>query len=391
MKSDPTPIIPAIVVVGYNRPRTLKRMFSSLLIAEYPKGVNIPLVISLDYCAENIASEVKELADKMLWPHGTKDVISHPDRLGLKDHILTCGDLTEKYESVIVLEDDLFLSPGFYNYSLIALNFFKDDTRISGISLYSHQSNPYLRKVFCPLDDGGDNFFLQFASSWGQVWDKEQWRSFRDWYGNGKKVYDTDMLPDEVIAWPDTSWLKLFIKYMVECHKVFVYPRGSLSTNFGDPGTHFLSQNPYFQVPILLQSKKYNFVSLNDSLSVYDAFFELEVRVLNKLTNCFLGKEYTVDTYGSKNPSKVKVANMLTIQECVSPEYAFGNVMKPAIANVFQGISGEDISFCKTEYIVKKKYHTVCCCKFFNKNLIGKSLCSVFGKMYKRITKRLSH
>lgn len=36
--------------------------------------------------------------------------------LGLKKHIISCGDLTNIYDNVICIEDDLVLSPYFMNY-----------------------------------------------------------------------------------------------------------------------------------------------------------------------------------------------------------------------------------------------------------------------------------
>ncbi|WLE95567.1 MAG: hypothetical protein QTN59_12860 [Candidatus Electrothrix communis] len=348
-------IFPAIVVVGFNRLHTLERLLDSLLVADYPSGKKIPLIISLDYCVEEGANQVKEFADSVHWPYGSKEIILHSCRLGLKEHILRCGDLTEKYDSVIVLEDDLFVSPAYYRYSIDALKFFQDDDRIAGISLYSHKSNPCLYRDFEPLHGGGDNYFLQFASSWGQVWSRKHWRDFRDWYDQGQVVHVDDPLPDEVIAWPETSWLKFFIKYMVVCDKFFVYPRVSLSTNFGDPGTHFRGYISFFQVPILTQGKKYNFISLCDSLAVYDAFFELFPEVLNKIIEKYRVEDYAVDLYGKKSPAKVGAAKVLTTQQCELFDHSYGKKMVPLLLNVIFNIPGEGIYFAPTECIIEEK------------------------------------
>lgn len=348
--------LPAIVVVGYNRPKSLKRLLSSLKAANYPPDTDIPLVISLDYCNDQETTNSLEIVvSNFKWAYGKMETIRHPKKLGLKNHILFCGSLTERFETVIVLEDDLFLSNGFYNYTIASINFYGQDNRISGISLYSHQNNPYLRRSFQPLEDGSDIFFLQFASSWGQVWNKAQWTSFMRWFRQEHDVKSDDFLPDEVIAWPETSWLKFFIKYMVECEKFFVYPRVSLSTNFGDPGTHFSIEDSYYQVSILLRDKKYQFVPLNESLAVYDSFFELKPEVLNKLTDRFHGESYTVDLYGSKNRLKIQTQKLLTIQECFSAYYTFGDVMKPSILNIVNDIRGETFKFCDTSSLCNNK------------------------------------
>ena len=54
---------------------------------------------------------------------GIKKIIKHSKNLGLRAHVITCGDLVNIYDNIIVLEDDLFVSPYFYKYANDALNF----------------------------------------------------------------------------------------------------------------------------------------------------------------------------------------------------------------------------------------------------------------------------
>ncbi|MEL6484270.1 MAG: hypothetical protein AAFP96_05420, partial [Bacteroidota bacterium] len=92
---------PAIVVVAFNRPKSLKRVLKSVQTAFYPSEIEIPLIISIDYSPTN--KEVLEIAHDFTWKNGAKQVIQHRENLGLKEHILSCGDLSEKYGGVIVL------------------------------------------------------------------------------------------------------------------------------------------------------------------------------------------------------------------------------------------------------------------------------------------------
>ena len=41
-------ILPAIVIPAYNRPHTLTRLLASIKAADYPQGLKVPLVISID-------------------------------------------------------------------------------------------------------------------------------------------------------------------------------------------------------------------------------------------------------------------------------------------------------------------------------------------------------
>src|SRR5450759_1835095 len=119
----------SIVVVGYNRLHSIARLLNSLLTANYPNN-DIPLVISID------CSNDKELYDYIInfeWLFGDKYVFIQEKLLGLKDHIFKCGDLTRYFKAIILFEDDIYVSPEFYNYAHAAIEKYKDDKRISGI------------------------------------------------------------------------------------------------------------------------------------------------------------------------------------------------------------------------------------------------------------------
>ena len=108
---------PAIVIIAYNRLDALKRLLVSVEAAVYPEGEPVPLVISID---RSDSDAVVKTAEDFGYTHGEKIIIARKERLGLREHVLTCGDLTEKYGSIIVLEDDLFVSPMFYDYACAA-------------------------------------------------------------------------------------------------------------------------------------------------------------------------------------------------------------------------------------------------------------------------------
>ncbi len=273
--SDSMNKVTAIVVVAYNRDVSLQRLLTSLAAANYPVNENIPLIISID---KSNNPRVTELAEQFVWKHGEKIVNRQRENLGLKKHVLMCGDLTETYESIIMLEDDLYVAPSFYFYTEAALEFAANKPGIGGISLYSHQLNVHMREPFCAVDDGYDNWYFQFASSWGQAFTKKQWHAFRNWLSvNDQKSLVDETIPQNVSSWSDKSWLKYYIKYLVENRLFFLYPRISLTTNFAEEGTHAKRADSScdLQVPLAgRKSRDYHFSSLEESHSVYDAFFE---------------------------------------------------------------------------------------------------------------------
>jgi hypothetical protein len=157
---------PVIVVVAYNRPVSLKRLLSSL---EKSRSIeNAKLIISIDN-QEPRNFNVKEIAEEFHWPFGEKEVIYQKQRLGLRKHILQCGDLAKKYGSVIILEDDLFVSPVFYEYTIDALKYYDNDENIAGISLYNPPIHDLCSNPFRPIQNESDVYFMQFPSSLGQA------------------------------------------------------------------------------------------------------------------------------------------------------------------------------------------------------------------------------
>ncbi|NMD70181.1 hypothetical protein HHO41_07745 [Bacillus sp. DNRA2] len=94
----------AIVVVAYNRVNSLSRLLTSLKRANY-FGLHTPLIISID---KSQNKDVAICANNFEWPFGEKHVIEHPNRLGLRNHVLFCGNLSRDYDAVVVLEDDCF-------------------------------------------------------------------------------------------------------------------------------------------------------------------------------------------------------------------------------------------------------------------------------------------
>ena len=263
---------PAIVVIGYDRADSLKRLLGSIAAAEYAED-DITLIISLDRSGK---TEVEKVAEKFIWKHGEKKVIVRKERMGLKRHILTCGNYADEYGSIIMLEDDLYVSPDFYNFASKALSHTVSDPRVGGVSLYNHRFNVFARLPFEAVDDGYDNWYFQFASSWGQAWTASQWDGFREWQEahDGEDLHDAGM-PSNVAEWGDSSWLKYAIRYLVDTDRYFLYPRVSETTNFADAGEHASASVTDLQVPMRAVHKgEYIFSTVEQSRARYDAFFE---------------------------------------------------------------------------------------------------------------------
>jgi hypothetical protein len=347
-------MIPAIVIAAYDRPQSLRRLLCSLSALEgQALPGQIPLVISLD---GSHPDELYQIAEDFRWPHGKKSIRSHSRHFGLREHIISCGDLTAEFDSIILLEDDLFVSPHFYHYAKAAAEFYASDPSIAGIALYSHHLNETASQDFCPIHDGSDVFFMQLPCSWGQLWTKPQWSNFKEWhlqsadkYGSSYCARYSDLLPANIRLWPESSWKKLMAAYMVARNLFVVYPRISLSTNFADDGVHCRDRGTIYQVPLLRRPMAFRFVPLAQSGAVYDVHEELLPRLVVEYCPRLAPYDFDVDLYGTKLCCHLRKPFTLTTKSVASAIMSFGMQLKPHEWNIFQGIPDTQISLAKVE------------------------------------------
>ena len=341
----------AIVTVGYNRKESLRRLIDSINDAEYFSD-SVDLIISLD--KSSIESEMISMANSINWAHGTKIIRTFPKRQGLKTHILQCGDLTDKYDAVIILEDDLIVSVGFYSYVKQCLNYYKDDDRIAGISLYSFQLAPGCLRSFTPDYSGYDVFLMSFAQSWGQCWTRDMWKNFKNWYLKQATPLKSDsIMPEYIAKWDDKSWLKYYMKYTAENRKFFVYPYISLTTNFTESGEHNSLVNSYFQVPVLQNSIDYRFPPKGKEL-MYDSFME-RIFPDNYFSSELSGK-VIIDLNGMKTSFDNGDYMISTTARPFKVVKEFGLSLRPQEENIIKNITGNGIYVYDLKSPVKKAF-----------------------------------
>ncbi len=146
------------------------------------------------------------------------------------------------FDKAIILEDDIVTSKGFLNYMNCALEMYKYDDKVGGISGYSY---------FVSQDE---SYFLSYPCSWGwgtwkRVWDevvfdsshllkrldnKKEIINFNIYKKSGlyKRLCDHN---DRAIQ----SWSIQFYCIQFLQRRLFLYPRSSMVLNIGfDEGVH---------------------------------------------------------------------------------------------------------------------------------------------------------
>lgn len=327
----------AIVVVGYNRLKSLNRLLCSLVDAHYG-SIDIPLVISIDCSGD---TELYRFVQAFHWPHGEKYVNIQEKRLGLKAHIYQCGDLTKYFKGIILLEDDLFVSPYFYQYVCQVLSKYGDDERIAQISLYKNETNGYVGFPFDVVQNGSDVFLMQATSTWGQCWNEKMWTAFTEWRDQcctEALITGLDM-PDIIKRW-ERAWSKYFNSYIVAKDKYVVYPNVSLTTNFSDAGEHGDTNNSIVQVNLLQGSKEYYLKPLEE-LERYNIWG------CNENIYQWLGlkkEECCLDVYGFRDIASCDKKYIVSTKVLGYPvKHSFALNMRPIELNIKYNIKGDGI------------------------------------------------
>ena len=337
---------PAVVIPAFNRPKSLLRLLRSLDKGDYPLNHSIELIISIDGGGDH---EVLRIAKEFNWNFGTKTIIEHDENLGLKNHIISCGDLAKKYGSIILLEDDLVVSKSFYSYSYKAAEFYIDDPEIAQISLYAYTMSEHTLAQFTPIKNQNDTYFMRWPSSWGQLWTKCQWEEFRNWLVNNDSWESLkSVVPAQVANWPASSWKKFFIAYICSTKKYVVYPYFSFTSLSGEIGqNHKGGTLPYFKTSLANNFKEFNFVQKNKSAIFYDEYFQPTKVLLDSITNLFKSFSYEVDFDGIKELKNVSTEYLLSIKSCKNPESSYDWQLNPPEMNL-RCNNGKMMHFGKT-------------------------------------------
>lgn len=340
----------AIVAVAYNRIDSLTRLLDSLDKAYY-NDKKPTLIISID---KSKTDAVERFADEYTWRHGEKIVDKHEKNLGLRPHMMSLGKWLDRFDAIVVLEDDIVVSPDFYNYTSQTVEKYHDCPNIAGISLYGFRINYQTGLPFEPVKDGNDIYFMNCAMSWGEVWMRDSWKRFFEWYQTHQEFGILPHLPQAICKWGPKSWLRYHTRYCIEENLFFVHPYNSLTTNFSDEGEHNEGSSTLFQVPLQYGIKsKYQLPDFNTKAIRYNGFFE----------NIALYEELGYETSNICLDLQGESQNRQKKQYWLTAEYhdykivkSYGTKYRPIELNVFYNNPGARIFLYDTQTIEKYPY-----------------------------------
>lgn len=157
--------------------------------------------------------------------------------------------IINKYEKIIVLEDDIVTSKYFLKYMGDALNFYETEQQIFSITGYNRPK--HLMKF--PKNYNNDIYFNPRTSSWGwgtwkDRWDSVDWKvkGFEEFKNSKKQINEFKKigpdLPQMLFDWKEgknDSWAVRFSYSCFKQNKLNVYPVISFVKNIGfNEGIH---------------------------------------------------------------------------------------------------------------------------------------------------------
>jgi hypothetical protein len=341
-------VTPAVVVLAYERPEALRRLLASVAGARYPAAIEVPLVISLDRSERPAGAATVAVARGFEWAYGAKTVVERPEHLGVVRHFRAAGGLSREHGSVVLLEDDLTVSPAYYEFAAQALGAYGESEQVAGICLYGLWFNGFTLEPFTPIDDGNDVFFLGVPHTQGLCFSAGQWEGFEAWRQEGREFAHPGLHP-AFLRFGADEWFPSLAGYMAASGRVFCFPRTSLTVGWGDAGAHFEAGTSWFQTPIQLGQRAYQLPEVGSAAAVYDGFFELRPERLQRLAPALEGVEFEVDLNATKRPENLHGELVLTTRPTLRAESSYGLEMYPPEANVIAGVTGTGIALARRE------------------------------------------
>lgn len=122
--ADASNVSIVIKVLAFKRPESLRRLWLSLLAADYG-GCDVPIEIVVDAARDSseqpLVSQVIALASSLEWPFGAKTMRVHEVNQGIGGQWLSAWSPASARECAFVLEDDLVVSPLFFKWTRLAV------------------------------------------------------------------------------------------------------------------------------------------------------------------------------------------------------------------------------------------------------------------------------
>ncbi len=237
----------AVAVFAYRRPQALRVCLASLAACDGAADLDVTVFVDGPADGKD-RTLVDETARTARSSRGFRslEVCQSETHLGLGASVIGGIDrVLTAHASVIVLEDDLTVQPGFLRFMRDGLDRYAEEERVFSVCGYTN-------RVRMPEDYAADAYFCPRSSSWGWATWKDRWDSV-DWnptpadlqkYRRAFAAWGGSDCPALLRAWREgrnASWAIRFCFSEFMQGKVSLFPVRSLvdaSAGFDGSGTH---------------------------------------------------------------------------------------------------------------------------------------------------------
>jgi Glycosyl transferase family 2 len=265
-------VVAPVVIFGFNRPEHIEACFASL--RHNPEASSASAYVFLDGPRNDadapLVAEVRRIARRATF-FRTTCIVERDKNWGLSQNVIDgVTQVVARHGSVIVVEDDLVVSPAFLSYMNAALARYREAPAVFSVSGYNFP--PRIMKI--PPDYRYDAFFVMRHMCWGwgtwkDRWDRADWKipdynatssdsSWRRSFLQGG--VDLPGMLDEQMRGRLNSWAVRWTYAHFANHSVCLVPVRPFVNNLGvdGTGTHMAASPRYFH-PRLNCSERFNF------------------------------------------------------------------------------------------------------------------------------------
>jgi hypothetical protein len=238
---------PPVVVFAYNRPDLLARTLASVRSRAVPALYAYSDGAKTAADADGVAA-VRRLLASVDWTEVR--LVERTENLGLGRSILDgVSAVLREHDRVVILEDDIELAPGTYEWFAAALSQYEHDRRVMSISAWNHPR-------VTPHGLGGRPFFSGRANSWGwatwtRAWDGMlaetalEKLAIAQRAGVAADMYGTDIPEQAAVEAEWNIWAVRLVAHHMAHGGLVLHPGEPYARHIGwDPrGTHATDQS----------------------------------------------------------------------------------------------------------------------------------------------------
>jgi putative methyltransferase (TIGR04325 family) len=293
-----------IVLFVYNRPwhtwQALEALSKNILADQsilyiYADGIKPNATPTQAEALKQVRSIIREKQ----WCKEVR-IIENEQNKGLANAIIAgVTETVNRYQKIIVLEDDMITSPYFLKYMNEALDFYEYEEKVASIHAYIYE-----------IQGLPQTFFLKDPGCWGWATWQRAWKLFE---ADGEKLrqeivqkdlvnrfdyegsYPYFQMLEQQIKGKQDSWAIRWYASLFLKNKLSLYPHQSLVYNIGNDasGTNTITYESYFHAPVVQQAIDIQTIPIVENKEAYQKIvnfwrqvfpaLSLSIRLKNKL------------------------------------------------------------------------------------------------------------